>query len=372
MKKIIIALLGAFSLLSCQQKIEYTSKDWVSLTFPEDGATILISAPTDEITFSWENRDGASYKILFDNNKDFSKPYEYSGSHSDSSVVVTAAEFHKILLQIDPEFKGTKRFFWRVDQTLNGKVKSCWRYFDAVYVSGSFTDERDGVTYNTIEYQVDENTKYVIMTDNLRATEYSDGTALLDTARTCNAPDYVDDAFFVASVGCYYSWRDATRMTWTEAAFAYEAGEQVQGICPDGWHLPSYDEWDNLISYFGGETDGALKTCTTKYWKSFTQPVTNELKFNVYPSGQFWSCEYGIFCENVGKTAFFWSSTPAVEGTSFAWGTYMEKDDMRYAAAFCIWAETSGGIYKYYRDSGFGTIDSQMFPVRCIRNYEVK
>ena len=29
---------------------------------------------------------------------------------------------------------------------------------------------------------------------------------------------------------------------------------KVQGICPPGWHLPSYDEWDALITALGGKS----------------------------------------------------------------------------------------------------------------------
>lgn len=356
------------ALASCQREIEYVDADWVDMVFPADGVTVLISAATDQVEFKWKAREGATYRLMFDDDIEFGAPVEYDCG-SDSVFVTTAGQLHKDLLTIDPEFHGSKRFFWRIDQELNGIQKHCWRYFTAIYAAGSFVDDRDGVTYNTITYEIDDLTSYEIMTDNLRATVYADGKPLTDGAKTCNDGIYADDQFFVASVGCYYTWRDAVRMDVYEAEQYYLEGVQVQGICPKGWHLPSYDEWDNLISYFGGETDGALKTCVPKYWAGYPT-ATNELKFNIYPSGLFWGSGEEEMTANVGVSAFFWSSTPAVEGTSYSWGTFQEKTDYTKAAALCIWSETSGGIYKYYQDSGFAGAAQIMTPVRCIRDYE--
>jgi uncharacterized protein (TIGR02145 family) len=32
-------------------------------------------------------------------------------------------------------------------------------------------------------------------------------------------------------------------------------GSPHQGICPDGWHIPSNDDWDKLMRYVDGSTD---------------------------------------------------------------------------------------------------------------------
>ena len=47
---------------------------------------------------------------------------------------------------------------------------------------------------------------------------------------------------FNTRAGGYYPWKTAVRMTWDGAKTATLENKPVQGICPDGWHLPSYDE----------------------------------------------------------------------------------------------------------------------------------
>lgn len=36
--------------------------------------------------------------------------------------------------------------------------------------------------------------------------------------------------------------------------------ETAQNICPDGWHLPSDEEWNALIAFYGGDIKEKNKT----------------------------------------------------------------------------------------------------------------
>jgi uncharacterized protein (TIGR02145 family) len=45
--------------------------------------------------------------------------------------------------------------------------------------------------------------------------------------------------------GGLYKWPDAMNQAITEKA---------RGLCPSGWHIPSVDEWQQLIDFYGGET----------------------------------------------------------------------------------------------------------------------
>ena len=67
--------------------------------------------------------------------------------------------------------------------------------------------------------------------------------------------DYIDyntdeakASFNYSTYGVLYNWTAAMG----DATGSVVDPSGVQGICPDGWHLPSDDEWFELILLFGG------------------------------------------------------------------------------------------------------------------------
>lgn len=81
-----------------------------------------------------------------------------------------------------------------------------------------------------------------------------------------------------------------------------------RGICPEGWHVPSHDEWIELIDLLGGSdvAGGKLKTIGTVNWQSPNTGATNEVGFSALPGG--YRLYNGIFY-SLGQFALFWSST---------------------------------------------------------------
>ena len=83
--------------------------------------------------------------------------------------------------------------------------------------------------------------------------------------------------------GVLYNWPAA--MNGDASSSANPSG--VQGMCPDGWHLPSALEWSVLITYLGGDliAGGKLKEIGTSYWSSPNAGATNETGFRALPGG---------------------------------------------------------------------------------------
>lgn len=88
----------------------------------------------------------------------------------------------------------------------------------------------DGNMYNIIE--IGEQTW---MAENLRVTHAPDGSAISGYA-------YIDNEDSIAKYGLLYTW---------DVAMNGSREEGAQGICPDGWHLPSDDEWKQLEMTLG-------------------------------------------------------------------------------------------------------------------------
>jgi len=54
---------------------------------------------------------------------------------------------------------------------------------------------------------------------------------------------YNNNADSCIKYGGFYDWNEMMN---------YTIGEKIQGICPSGWHIPSYGEMDSLINILGG------------------------------------------------------------------------------------------------------------------------
>ena len=133
---------------------------------------------------------------------------------------------------------------------------------------------------------------------------------------------------------------------------------QVQGICPDGWRMPSDGDWVVLEKYIGISNAG-----TTTGWLGTNQGMQMKMPgtFNGYnwcnggdcnshglgmlPGGIRGTNGAGFFY--YGTYGFWWSSTPS--NTGFAWHRYL--------------------AYNYSTVARFdGNYRSYGFSVRCVRN----
>jgi uncharacterized protein (TIGR02145 family) len=152
------------------------------------------------------------------------------------------------------------------------------------------------------------------MIENLKTTHYANGVAIdlvEDSAAWSVLSDY-DKAYCYYNnssedaeiYGALYNWSAA--MNGTGSSYSLPSG--IQGVCPDGWHLPSVKEWDELISYLGGSeiAGGKMKHAGTTYWNSPNKGATNSSEFNALPAGIRES--NGSFF-GIGKEAKFWSTT---------------------------------------------------------------
>ena len=117
--------------------------------------------------------------------------------------------------------------------------------------TGILTDKRDGNEYRTTEIG-----DQIWMAQNLRYA-YLQPTYQLDSSSFChdhvasNCKTYgryylwsaaMDSAgiFSKDGEGCGYKWKNCSPKQYT------------RGVCPEGWHIPSAEEWNTLIEFVGG------------------------------------------------------------------------------------------------------------------------
>lgn len=122
--------------------------------------------------------------------------------------------------------------------------------------------------------------------------------------------------------GILYNWAAAFGFVTGDEAIAYDSGfdgPQMQGICPNGWHMPTWFEFFNtgaLVKYVdeGGNRGSAENFCLRSVdgWLKFEGniPGTDDFGFTVLPAG---SCgDGGSVTSNaeVGLVSRFLTATP--------------------------------------------------------------
>jgi uncharacterized protein (TIGR02145 family) len=182
--------------------------------------------------------------------------------------------------------------------------------------SGSFTDERDGINYNWVEIG-----SQIWMAENLAYMPYvvpldsQDGIWVY--GNHSHDLDKVKASTLYNTYGCLYDWETACR------------------VCPDGWHLPSEEEWFELESYLGiEEACTYLKESGHLHWFCHERDTTdcisgtNVTGFTALPGGERILYlgpnyladgvidRYEVTYYFIGELAGFWSSTECRTWTS--------------------------------------------------------
>lgn len=144
----------------------------------------------------------------------------------------------------------------------------------------------EGNIYNTVRVDCHCWTK-----ENLQSKKYADG------AKVAHPMSYVsyehpDSVANVTRYGYLYTWNDAVR-----APLAPDADGYVQGVCPDGWRVPTAEEFDLLSSH------SALDLMSTSDW--LLDEGTDITGFTALPAGRF----TGFRFENLLGETHFWSIT---------------------------------------------------------------
>lgn len=364
-KPILFVILTVVLFGACKENIEYVDPTWARATFPSEGATVKIDffEPSQKQVFRWEARANSSYKISFDIDMNFQKPYTLDMGTQDS-LSIKNSDLLVLLRQVYPEFSSIKRFFWKVEQKSGDQIKSTWRYFNAILSVETFVDCRDGEKYEARQFVLGDGSLMTIMAENLRAKKYADGSALGLPYKAA----IHNDPSFISKAGGYYTWATTVNMSWDNAKEKTLKDEPIQGVCPCGWHVPSYKEINILRNHLGNYT-GASLIKDPSYWKT-VGTVTNSTKMNVIGSGFFWHENMTFltdpFSDSGNVSAGFWTSTPYLKGLELAWGETALDDNKSRAITMQLYDDVEG-IYL----QGYGivpTAENRAYPIRCIMN----
>lgn len=202
----------------------------------------------------------------------------------------------------------------------------------AIFKKGVF--DGDGNFYNSIK--IGEQTWTV---ENLRTTKFSNGEQIPNVT---NYNSWVD----LTSPAWIYFNNDASHEDVYGKLYNWWAVTDSRDICPDGWRIPTYEDWFNLEDYLAGpgeeysKVGGMLKATGIEFWNSPNVGATNETGFKGLPGGYVYDQSYSM----------------AVFGT---WWTNYGFDD-GYGSAFYLSYDSSE--LNYYEPH-----KSQGLSIRCIK-----
>ncbi len=168
-------------------------------------------------------------------------------------------------------------------------------------------------------------------TTNLKSTKYSDGRQI-DNVMNYSSFDFPNADENVNIFGHLYDWyaaADTARYGSVDSVErAYNMGHRIQGICPDGWYLPSDEDYEELNVY--PTTD--LRS--TSYWINVNGQVnTNATGFNSLPGGKY-NCESGRY-EDIMGNSYYWTCHPVYDMATGAMIDYICEKIMSGNTARC-------------------------------------
>ena len=167
-------------------------------------------------------------------------------------------------------------------------------------VSGCGTDVTD-VDGNI--YSIQEIGGQCWLKSNLITTKYRNGD---DINEQQDSISWADDAANQNPVWCYYGGNPSYN-THTGKLYNWYVVNDPRGVCPAGWHVPSYPEYIQLITYLGGANSAGGKLKTNLAWHQPNAGGDDSSGFTAKGGGV--RNEDASFNNSLEYTGSFWTTT---------------------------------------------------------------
>ena len=197
----------------------------------------------------------------------------------------------------------------------------------------------DGNSYDTV--RIGDQTW---MAENLNVSRFRNGDTIFEAKTT---EEFIKAGENQQPAWCYYDFNPNNGDMYGKL-YNWHAVNDSRGIAKEGWHVPSDDEWNDLVAYLGGENIAGKKIKSSVGWEN-NGNGSNSCNFNAVPAGLRVSLSTGGYFNRLFEQAFFWSSTEYnIKETGLALYRHLDcKDDV-------IFGSTN---FKSYG-----------FSIRCIKN----
>lgn len=216
-------------------------------------------------------------------------------------------------------------------------------------ITGTMVDARDNQTYKTVTVG-----SQTWMAENLNY-DYNVPTRELNSSSFC----YKKNESYCEQYGRLYLWSAAmdSAAKFSNATMGCGdemicgAREKVRGVCPEGWHLPSDDEWNHLLIAVGGTSKaGALLKSSDGWGDGFNG--TDAYGFSVLPAG------YRSQGDQSGSGSF---SNATTRGYTYFWSSTESSSAQSHV-------KTWGFNYGSEEVSPRGNFKGAAYSIRCVKD----
>jgi uncharacterized protein (TIGR02145 family) len=133
----------------------------------------------------------------------------------------------------------------------------------------------------------------------------------LNVATASGSWCYDDKPANCGKYGRLYNWSAAMALdpSCDSKTCASQIKAKHRGICPSGFHIPTDEEWDTLISFVGGENTAGTKLKSKSGWREAPRNGygTDDFGFSALPGG-FRAFTNGSF-DFAEYDGYWWSAT---------------------------------------------------------------
>ncbi len=197
--------------------------------------------------------------------------------------------------------------------------------------------DQDGNSYKTIEIG-----PQTWMAENLRTTKYRNGFPIANI--TENQP------WITATIGAYCKYdliKNIDTIDLYGKLYNWFAISDSRNIAPEGWHVPTDNEFNDLITFLGGSdmAGGKMKESGILNWLAPNNDASNSSGFTALPSGSRgdWDGSFNF----IGENSFFWSNTQYDSYT--AWCYSLSFNDANFKGSYG-WNKHSGASVRLVKD----------------------
>lgn len=280
--------------------VPVTEQADLEIIFPVDQQFITN---TNLVELKWSKFLGASeYNIMVFSDINYSI-IEYFLTTSDTVITI--------------EQTAEGRQFWKVQPKNSGIKYGNWSETKSFYF-GNTVEDIDGNIYLTTIINGQE-----WMAEDLKVSHYQNGDPIYNPLTN---EEWIGQE---AGMSCWYNNTYDSSNSYG-LLYNWNAIMDSRNIAPEGWHIPTDEEWQTMVNHLSGITfaGGKIKEIGTAHWARYNIGATNETGFTALPGG--YRLQDGTF-RNRGSYGYYGTATESTDENAWYWKVqYDGRDLYRY------------------------------------------